>query len=154
MGRSASGEPARFQEKQLLAFQPWRVEERQRHARGLARAWRSREQGIAAGRQRVAESWQDIFYWESVHARVCRHEETVAEADLEKEWREPLSRWWTYNRSSSTSGMPFATRCIPATRFCRAARKAVSQEKRLPPSRVSPTGCRSILRFSIPLTRL
>ena len=39
----------------------------------------------------IAESWEDIFYWESVHARVCRHEETVAEADPEKEWREPQS---------------------------------------------------------------
>lgn len=91
MGRSTRSEPAGFQEEQFLAFQPRRVEERQRYTRGLSRAGRGREEGIAADRQRVAESWQDIFYWESVHARVCRHEETVAEADLEKEWREPRS---------------------------------------------------------------
>ena len=91
MRRSARGEPARFQEEELFPFQPRRVEECQGHARGLACAGRGREEGITAGRQRVAESWQDIFYWESVHARVCRHEETVAEADLEKEWREPQS---------------------------------------------------------------
>lgn len=89
MRRSARGEPTRFQEKQLFPFQPRRVKERQWHPGGLARAGRCREQGIAAGRQHIAESWEDIFYWESVHARVCRHEETVAEADPEKEWREP-----------------------------------------------------------------
>jgi hypothetical protein len=62
-----SGQPSRLQHEQSLALEPWRIEQRQWHARGLSRAGRRSQQRIAPICQGIAEYGQGIFYWELVH---------------------------------------------------------------------------------------
>ena len=55
LGAGARRDPARLQHDDLLALQPRRIEQRQRHPRGLAGAGRRHQHGGVVGRERARE---------------------------------------------------------------------------------------------------
>ena len=56
----AGGKPARFEQHDPARAEPGRVEQRQRHQRGLAGAGRRDQHGAVAGLQRASEIGQDF----------------------------------------------------------------------------------------------